>query len=114
MNHKHLYSAFFVAALASGAHAQGVSMPMTDKPVAASTKSGLPFVDAEVRKVDEKKGQVTLKHGDIPNLSMPPMTMAFDVADKKMLKGIKAGDKVRFQVDMISSKATVTALEKTR
>ena len=112
MNHKHLYSAIFVAALAGGAYAQGMNMPMNDKPAPAATKSGLPFVDAEVRKVDEKQGKVTLKHGDIPNLSMPPMTMVFDVADKKMLKGIKTGDKVRFQVDMISSKATVTAMEK--
>lgn len=43
---------------------------------------------------------------------MSAMTMAFDVADKKMLKGIKAGDKVRVRVDSVKGKLMVTKLER--
>jgi Cu(I)/Ag(I) efflux system membrane protein CusA/SilA len=91
--------------------AQGMNMAM-DKPAAAATS--LPFVKAEVRKVDAARGMVTLKHEDIPNLGMSAMTMAFEVADKKMLKGIKAGDKVRFQIDSVKGKPLVIELERSK
>lgn len=65
-------------------------MPMEAKP-AGKTAPALPVVNAEV-----KKGSVVLKHEDIPNLGVGPMTMQFDVADKKLLKDVKVGDKVRF------------------
>lgn len=92
-------------------HAQGMNMPM-DQPAAKA--AAVPFVKAEVRKVDEAKGTVILKHEEIPNLSMSAMTMAFGVTDKKMLKGLQAGDKVRFQVDSVKGKLMVTKLERSR
>jgi len=67
-------------------------------------------VDAEVKKVDPAQGKVTLKHGEIKNLDMPPMTMVFRVADKAMLAGLKAGDKVKVDVDKINGQYTVTRL----
>lgn len=109
-----LVSALLFAA-ATGAYAQGMSMPMESKPApSASSKSALPMVDAEVQKLDVKKGMVVLKHGDIPNLGMMAMTMGFDVADKKQLRGLKVGDKVKFQADMVGGKPTVTSLKKAR
>jgi Cu/Ag efflux protein CusF len=67
-------------------------------------------VDAEVRKVDAAQGKVTLKHGEIKKLDMPPMTMVFRVANPAMLDGLKAGDKVRVEVDKVDGQYTVTAL----
>jgi Cu(I)/Ag(I) efflux system protein CusF len=67
-------------------------------------------VDAEVRKVDAAQGKVTLKHGEIRKLDMPPMTMVFRVANPAMLDGLKAGDKVRVEVDKVDGQYTVTAL----
>lgn len=58
-------------------------MPM--KPAASASASTMPLVDGEVRKVDIQKNLVVLRHGDIPNLAMPAMTMGFEVSDKKML-----------------------------
>ena len=55
--------------------------------------------DAEVRKVDRDAGKVTLKHGEIRNLDMPPMTMVFTARDKAMLDRLQPGDKVRFRAD---------------
>ena len=39
------------------------------------------LADAEVRKIDKDAGKITLKHGEIRNLDMPPMTMVFQVKD---------------------------------
>jgi len=39
---------------------------------------------------------------------MPPMTMVFSVKEKAMLKGVKAGDKVKFKAASIDGKLTVT------
>ena len=57
---------------------------------------------------------MTLKHGEITNMQMPAMTMAFGVADKQMLAGVKAGDKVRFRVEMVKGAPTVTRIEPAR
>ena len=67
----------------------------------AGTSSTLPLVEAEVRKVDMAAGKITLKHGDIPNLDMPAMTMVFQVRDKTRLDTLKVGDQVRFRADKV-------------
>lgn len=67
--------------------------------------------EGEVRKVDSVTQKVTLKHGDIRNLGMPGMTMAFKVADPKMLDGLKEGDKVEFTADKVNGVLTVTSIK---
>ena len=69
------------------------------------------MTDAEVRKVDKENKKLTLKHGEIRNLDMPPMTMVFRVSDAALLDRVKAGDKVRFKAEKASDGYTVTALE---
>ncbi len=69
-------------------------------------------VDAEVRKVDTAQGKVTLKHGEIKKLDMPPMTMVFRVASPKLLDGLKTGDKIKVEIDKIDGQYVVTALAK--
>lgn len=55
------------------------------------------LVDGEVRKIDKEQAKLTLKHGEIKSLDMPPMTMVFTVKDKAALDALKVGDKVRFK-----------------
>ena len=74
---------------------------------AASTE----MADAEVRKVDKAQSKITLKHGEIKALDMPPMTMVFQVKDKAWLDTLKPGDKVRFSAVNESGRYTVTAIE---
>ena len=69
------------------------------------------MADGEVRKVDKEQGKVTLKHGPIASIDMPPMTMVFKVADPKMLDALKQGDKVKFAADKVNGTMTVTAIE---
>jgi Cu(I)/Ag(I) efflux system periplasmic protein CusF len=74
----------------------------------AGSHQSAAFTEAEVRKVDKAAGKVTLKHGPIANLEMPPMTMVFRVKDAAMLDQVKAGDKVRFKAEKIQGAYTVT------
>lgn len=69
------------------------------------------LADGEVRKVDKAQGKLTLRHGPIPSLDMPPMTMIFRVADAKWLDQLKEGDKIRFSAERVSGAITITALE---
>ncbi len=57
----------------------------------------LPWVEAEVRRIDKAARKVTLKHGEIKNLDMPPMSMVFQVKDPAQLDALQVGQKVRFQ-----------------
>ena len=66
--------------------------------------------DGEVRKVDMESRKITLKHGPLKNLDMPPMTMAFQVTDMAMLDKVKVGDKVRFVAANPGGKLTLTDL----
>ena len=67
--------------------------------------------DGEVRKIDKDAAKITLKHGPIKNLDMPPMTMVFQVKDRALLDKAKVGDKVRFAVEQQSGAYVVTAIE---
>lgn len=71
-------------------------------------------VDGEVRKIDSDNGKVTLRHGAIKNLDMPPMQMAFRVADPAWLKTLQVGDKVRFEADKVNGQFTITSITVTK
>lgn len=77
----------------------------------AFAENHLPKVDAEVRRVDIRANKVSLKHGPIPNLDMPPMTMVFQVQEPTLLENLKAGDKVQVMIDQIDGTYTVLSLE---
>ncbi len=60
--------------------------------------------------VQQGPGKVTIKHGEIKNLDMPPMTMVFTMADPSMLTNLKVGDKVRFVVEQQNGKMVITQI----
>ncbi|MBN8514276.1 copper-binding protein [Accumulibacter sp.] len=76
---------------------------------AASVKAAAS--EGTVKKVDKAAGKITIKHGPLANLGMPPMTMAFRVSDPAMLDQVKAGEKVSFTAENVGDALTVTALE---
>lgn len=76
---------------------------------ATATAAPDAWADGEVRKVDTGAGTVTLRHGELKALNMPPMTMVFAVPDKAVLARLKTGDKVRFKAS--SEGGTLTASE---
>ena len=55
------------------------------------------MADGEVRKIDKENKKMTIRHGEIKNLDMPPMSMVFQVKDPSQLDALQVGQKVRFQ-----------------
>jgi Cu/Ag efflux protein CusF len=95
-----------------GAH-HGSGQAAVAVPAAAPAAPGTQdpnLVAGEVRRVDPDAGKLTLRHGPIPNLDMPDMTMVFRVSDPKLLAGLKPGDKVRFTAEKIGGQYTVTSV----
>ncbi len=72
-------------------------------------------INAEVKKIDEAAGKITLKHGPAPSLGMDePMTMVYRVKDPAMLKQVKVGDKVKFEADVSADGIVVSKLQKSK
>ena len=71
----------------------------------------LPLAEGEVRRVDKAGGKISLKHGEIKNLDMPPMSMVFQVRDPALLDKLKPGDKIRFSAEKLEGAFVVTAIE---
>ena len=69
--------------------------------------------DGEVAKIDKPAARITIKHGGLAGLDMPPMTQAFRVADARLLDGVAVGDKVRFTVEKAAGGYTVKTLSRT-
>ena len=72
------------------------------------------LADGEVRRVDRDAGKLTIRHGPLANLDMPPMTMVFQVKDPAMLEQVNVGDKVRFSADRVNGSITIVAMEPAR
>ena len=96
------------AARATDAHAHA------EHPAAAASAPAAVPIDGVVRKVDKGAGKLTIWHGDVPQLQMGPMTMAFRVKEAVWLDQFKVGDKVRFQYQRSSGGLTITASEAVR
>ncbi len=80
----------------------------------ASAAAAAEMTEAQVRKVDKENKKITLKHGAIKNLDMPPMTMVFQVQDAAVLDRVQPGDKVRFTASGEGGRYTVTDLQPAR
>lgn len=78
---------------------------------AAAWAQAAALTQGEVRKVDKSAGKITLQHGEIKNLDMPPMTMVFTAKDPALLDKVKAGDKVTFAAEKDGGQYVVTAIE---
>jgi Cu/Ag efflux protein CusF len=82
--------------------------------LAAFAQAPLPVVDGEVRKIDTEQQKITLRHAEIPNIEMSPMTMVFRVKEPALLTRVQAGDKVRFTADKVDGALTVMTIEPVR
>ncbi len=73
------------------------------------------LVTGKVTKVDAAAQKLTIRHGPLKKFEMDDgMTMVFRVKDPSMLKQVKAGDDIRFDVERINGAFTVIQLEKAK
>lgn len=80
----------------------------------ASATSAAASNEGEVRKIDKGANKITIKHGPLAKLDMPPMTMVFQVKEPAMLDAVQAGDKVRFDAEKVGGAYVVTRIETTK
>jgi Cu/Ag efflux protein CusF len=81
---------------------------------AAYGHDGGAAVNGVVTEVNQSAGTVTLDHGEVPNLQMAAMLMAWTVKDRAMLKGLKPGDKVKFKAEEVDGEPKVVEIEKVK
>lgn len=85
------------------------------EPLRAASEEAAPdqaMTEAVIRKIDKDAGKITLRHGAISNLDMPPMTMVFRVQQAAMLETAEVGDAVLFHAERINGLLTITTLKK--
>lgn len=68
--------------------------------------------DGEIRRIDTAKGTVLIKHGEMKELGMGPMTMGFKLKDAALGAGLKAGDKIKFSAEQKGEELIVTRIQK--
>lgn len=64
------------------------------QPAASGTHRGV----GRVTSITPAKGQLELAHEPIPSMNWPAMEMGFVVEDRQLLKGLKRGDTVEFEL----------------
>jgi protein SCO1 len=69
-------------------------------------------LEGQILAVRPATNELLIKHGDIPNF-MPGMTMAFRVAEPKLLEGRSAGDLITATLNVSDSDAWISTVEKT-
>jgi Cu/Ag efflux protein CusF len=106
---KHVKQLLLAAALAPGLYAPAFAEQAGS--VKASASAAAELSEGEIRKVDKSAGRITVKHGEIKNLDMPPMTMVFAVSDPAVLEKVQQGDKVRFRAASHEGKLTITEIK---
>jgi Cu(I)/Ag(I) efflux system protein CusF len=109
---KALYSTMLALALAlpfaSHANTEAATAAV-EAPAGETAQTSM--TEGEIKRINKETGKLTIKHGPIVNLNMPAMTMVFRAADAAMLDQVKVGDQVRFVVEKIEGKYTVTQLQ---
>lgn len=93
-------------AQAGGDHAK---MGMDHSKMGMAAAPGM--TDGEIRKIDKDNGKITIKHGEIKHMDMPPMSMVFNVKDKAMLDKVQVGEKIQFIVIQDAGKMVVTDIQ---
>jgi Cu/Ag efflux protein CusF len=64
-----------------------------------------------VKSVDAKKGTVTLDHEPVASMNWPAMTMTFKAKDKKMLEGVKPGQKIEVDFEAKGKDHVITKVK---
>ncbi len=96
------------------AHRVGITLAALVCATSVYAQATAGLAHGEIRKIDKAAAKITIKHGDIPSIEMPPMTMVFTVKDPALLDIAKPGDKVRFDVMNEGGKYVVIRLEPDR
>lgn len=62
--------------------------------------------------VYRESGEIAIRHGPLPELSMDPMSMVFVVADPALLRRVGKGDRVKFKAGLHNGRFAVMSIER--
>ena len=65
----------------------------------ASAAAAAALTEGVITRLDARSGKLTIRHGEIANLGMPPMTMVFGLKDPALAQTLQPGTKVVFRVE---------------
>lgn len=69
------------------------------------------FVNGLVVAIDRQAGLVTIDHGAVPALNMPPMTMGYPVKDRGWLERLEPMRRIEFQLSYDGKNYLITAIK---
>jgi Cu/Ag efflux protein CusF len=91
--------------------ALAIATPLHAEPVTPPTAQASAMSEGVVRKIATANAKITLRHGPLTNLDMPPMTMVFRVQPPELLSGLQVGAPGEFRAAQIEGAYTVTAIQ---
>ena len=88
--------------------------PMASMPMTATTPavSGPIMGMGKITAIDAKAGTVTIDHQAIPAVGWDAMSMGFTASDPTMLKDLKVGDPVSFELKSVPEKTIIVKIQK--
>lgn len=79
-----------------------------------ATSASPALTEGQITRVDARNGTLTIRHGEITHLGMPPMTMVFGLPDKDQAAQFQPGEQVRFQAEAQDGALRITHIEALR
>ncbi len=76
------------------------------------TATSASLTDTVVAGMDPATDMITLRHGELKNVGMPAMTMAYMANDTAMFKDIKEGDSVKVRVENVNGTLAIVKMVK--
>ena len=70
------------------------------------------MAEGVVRRIDLENNKITIRHGEIKGLDMPPMTMVFVAKQPALLKPLAPGDTVEFEAFEANGQYSVGKIQK--
>lgn len=107
-----LHAPFLALALVFAATAPNPANAQTHADHGKADAAATPELsDGEVRRIDRETGRITIRHGVIRHMDMPPMTMVFIARDKALLDKASVGARIRFMAVHENGQMLVTDIQ---
>lgn len=84
---------------------------MADASATTSAGQADVLTAGEITRADARTGKLTIRHEEIKNLDMPPMTMVFALSGSAQSASFKAGDKVLFHAEDKDGSLIITRIQ---
>lgn len=70
------------------------------------------MAEGVVRRIDLDNNKITIRHGEVKALDMPPMTMVFVAKQPELLKSLVPGDAIVFEAFEANGQYSVGKIQK--